>query len=301
MISSAPPAKDRISFGTASSSALAPWLSHRPQVYIVQYRQGGRSPRLRSASWSLTPEEARREAKKFLGDFAGGADPVETRRKTRVASFPRVAREYIGPHVAAKRKKRTHEGYEALFRLHILPAIGSLPPPEIRHAHTSRMHARCKHPGAANRALNAGSAVWNWAVKQYDDLDLPSNPFAKIARNPEQGKERFLSGDELARLGDTLRQAETVGLPYSVDETRPKAKHAAKPESRFRTLDPYAVAAVRLLLLTGARLREILHARWAYVDFERGLLNLPDSKTGRKTIFLSAPALDVSRVPSASQ
>jgi integrase len=47
------------------------------------------------------------------------------------------------------------------------------------------------------------------------------------------------------------------------------------------------------LILTGARLREILNLRWEWVDFERGLLLLPDSKTGRKTIVLNAPAMVV--------
>jgi integrase len=42
---------------------------------------------------------------------------------------------------------------------------------------------------------------------------------------------------------------------------------------------------MRLLLLTGARLREVLHAKWEYVDFNRALLNLPDSKTGKKSII----------------
>ena len=44
------------------------------------------------------------------------------------------------------------------------------------------------------------------------------------------------------------------------------------------------------MILTGARLREILNLKWDYVDLERGLLLLPDSKTGRKTIVLNAPA-----------
>jgi hypothetical protein len=47
------------------------------------------------------------------------------------------------------------------------------------------------------------------------------------------------------------------------------------------------------LILTGARLREILHLKWDYVDLERGLLLLPDSKTGRKAIVLNLPALAV--------
>jgi integrase len=56
-------------------------------------------------------------------------------------------------------------------------------------------------------------------------------------------------------------------------------------------LSVQATAAIRLLILTGARLREILHLRWVECDLQRGLLLLPDSKTGRKAIVLNAPAL----------
>jgi integrase len=58
-------------------------------------------------------------------------------------------------------------------------------------------------------------------------------------------------------------------------------------------LDPYAIAAIRLLLLTGARLREVLHARWDWFDAERGMLLLPDSKTDEKSIYLSSAALSI--------
>ena len=58
-------------------------------------------------------------------------------------------------------------------------------------------------------------------------------------------------------------------------------------------LDLFAVAAIRLLILTGTRLREILHARWEHVDFERGVIFLPDSKTGKKPIYLSAASLAI--------
>jgi integrase len=75
-----------------------------------------------------------------------------------------------------------------------------------------------------------------------------------------------------------------------VDETKPKAKHAPKTDKRRTIADPFAVAAIRLLIFTGARLREILHARWENVDFERGVIHLRDSKTGAKPIYLSAAA-----------
>ena len=79
-----------------------------------------------------------------------------------------------------------------------------------------------------------------------------------IEQYPEKGRERFLTADELTRLGDAVREGETVGLPYDIDETKPTAKHAPKEARRRTKIGPYAAAAVRLLILTGARLSEIL-------------------------------------------
>jgi integrase len=53
------------------------------------------------------------------------------------------------------------------------------------------------------------------------------------------------------------------------------------------------MAALRLLLLTGCRVGEILALRWKDVDLDRRLLLLPDSKTGAKSVFLSQPAIDL--------
>lgn len=85
-----------------------------------------------------------------------------------------------------------------------------------------------------------------------------------------------------------------VSLPQgTVDTEKPGSKHAPKEGNRRTLTDPYAVAAIRLLILTGARLREILDAQWEHVDIERGVIFLADSKTGRKPVYLSAAALEV--------
>ena len=90
-----------------------------------------------------------------------------------------------------------------------------------------------------------------------------------------------------------LREGETIGLPYEVDGSKPGAKHAPKLDNRRVKLDPFAVTAIWLLILTGARLREILDAQWQHVDLQRGILFLQDSKTGRKPVYLSAAAQTV--------
>jgi integrase len=137
------------------------------------------------------------------------------------------------------------------------------------------------------------SKCFSWATDRGLVPEGHVNPAGRIERYREQGHERFLTNEELARVGDVLREGETIGLPYEVDEAKPTAKHAPKAGNRGVKLDPYAVAAIRLLILTGARFKEILDAKWEHVDFERGILFLPDSKTGRKPVYLSAAVLTI--------
>jgi len=132
-------------------------------------------------------------------------------------------------------------------------------------------------------------AVWNWAARHYE-VALTDDPARAIERYPEQGRERYLTSEELARLGDALREGEAIGFLYSVDEAKPTAKHAPKSENRRTKLDPFAAAAIRLLILTGARLREILDSQWSQVDLERDVNFLSDSKTGKKPLYLSTAA-----------
>src|SRR5215470_12216023 len=104
-------------------------------------------------------------------------------------------------------------------------------------------------------------STYSFGVKRKM-VPFGTNPIRGIEKYPERGRERFLTVAELARLGDAIREAETTGLPYVVDETKPKAKHAPKLQNRRTFIGPHAAAALRLLILTGARLREILHLRW---------------------------------------
>ena len=97
----------------------------------------------------------------------------------------------------------------------------------------------------------------------------------------------------MARRGEAIREAETIGLPWVVGESKATAKHVAEEKNQRSLIGPHAAAALRLLILTGARLGEILDLRWEWVDLERDLLLLPDSKTARKCIVLYAPAMAV--------
>lgn len=57
--------------------------------------------------------------------------------------------------------------------------------------------------------------------------------------------------------------------------------------------DPYAIAAIRLLIFTGCRLNEIMTLKWAFADLDARCLRLPDTKTGARAVHLGGPALEV--------
>jgi hypothetical protein len=92
----------------------------------------------------------------------------------------------------------------------------------------------------------------------------------------------------VARIIDEQPFAGGMRLTWWANKSRNGGRFA--PES---AVDAYSVAAIRVLMLTGARLREVLHAKWEYVDFDRAMIFLPDSKTGRKPIYLSAATMGI--------
>jgi integrase len=287
---SCPKGKDRTFLwdGDLAGFGVVAFPSGR-KVFVAQFRQHGRSRRMALGDYGrLTPDEARSEAKKVLGAVETGENPLDARQAERhVRTFAEVAEEFLSQHVDAKRKSRTAQEYRKILRRHLLPKLGTKRLLDITRADIRRLHSSlADRPFIANRCLALISAIWNWAAKR-EEVPFEANPAQRIERNKENRRERFLSTEEISRIGDALHLAETKGLPFK----KSASKHA-KPGQR-RILDPYAVAAIRLLLLTGARKNEILCARWEYVDFERSMLLLPDSKTGRKTIYLSAPALAV--------
>ena len=98
----------------------------------------------------------------------------------------------------------------------------------------------------------------------------------------KKGRERFLVTEELERLGAAIRKAETDGVPWTINKNTRTSKHIPK-ENRQTIIGPHAAGAIRLLLFTGCRLREILHLKWEHVDFERGLLcPFPEVRPVRK-------------------
>lgn len=267
----------------------------RDAIYVLKFRARGKQRLytlgLHGSPWTV--ETARAEARRLLGEVARGTDPSLLRAKAKAApTLVIFSRQYLAEVSDARKKASTAREDRRILRLHILPLLGERKVVEIDSTDVARFHADMRAtPVAANRARALLSHMLNYAVQKGERPDVP-NPCRKVAKYPEQSRERFLSEQELGRLGAAILEAETVGVLWHPKPDK-KVKHAPKEENRRIKIDAYSAAALRLLLFTGARLREVLHLKWEEVSFERGVLFLADSKTGKKTIVLNAPALAV--------
>jgi integrase len=242
--------------------------------WFVEYRPGAGGRRVAKkriviGSRQFTPEQARQAAKEILASVALGSDPAAARRKERESeTFREFAERYLREEAERKLKPGTVANYRIYLRKHAVPEIGSLKLVGISTGDIARLHAKIGQirPMTANRVLECISSVFRYAAT-INLIEVDHNPTKGIRAYREDRRERFLNSDELARLGSAIREAETVGIPYDVDESKLTSKHAPKPENRRIRIDPHTAAALRLLILTGARLREILHLKWEYVDF----------------------------------
>lgn len=272
------------------------------KTWIVEYRPGAggrKTPKKRMAIGSaeiITPDQARKAAKDILAAVRMGQDPAGDKAEARRAeTIDQLSRRYE-KEAGHNRKVGTVTLYEGYWRLHIRPALGSKRAIDVTNADVAALHRAIgdEHPVTANRVISLLATFFGW-LQDMKVVPEGHNPAAGIEKYREQGKDRYLTTEEFARLGTAIREAETVGIEWlPPDPDQPASKHARqRPETRRTVISRHAAAALRLLIFTGARLREILHLKWSEVDLQRGLLFLPDSKTGRKTIVLGAAALTV--------
>lgn len=266
------------------------------KVYLVQYRLGGQKGRTRRVTigrhgspW--TPGSARKEADRLLKQVGVGDDPAEDRTKTRQdPTMAELCDTYLAEGCTIK-KPSTLATDKGRIERHIKPLLGRRKVSGISQMDVKRFMQDVANgktavdiktgkrgraiveggKGTATRTVGLLGGIFAFAV----ETGLrPDNPVRGVKRFKDKKYERFLSPSEMAQLGDALSTAQQEG------------------ES------PFAVAAIRLLVLTGARKSEILTLKWEYVDTERGCLRLPDSKTGAKVVPLGAAALEaLSEIP----
>lgn len=179
-------------------------------------------------SWN--PTSARRQALRLLAD-PGAADRIA---EPATLTFPAAAQLFLEKH-GPTLKPRTRVEYERLVRLYLVPALAASLLGKLTRSHVTTAHLAWSKdaPRSANAALTVLSKLMTWS--KDEGLREGDNPCTRVKRNNEAQRRRYLSLAELTRLGSVLDAADMAGQ-----------------------LSPYAIAAVRLLILTGARYTEVL-------------------------------------------
>jgi len=240
--------------------------------YVVQYRAGRRSRRISLGPAAvLTCEQARNRAITIIAATKNGEDPAARRDADRRAiTVKELADRFDKEHIAIRLKPSTAKGYRRMLERVIVPALGRHRVTEVTRADVAKIHHDLRHIRYdANRSLEIISKMFNLA-EMWGLRPDGSNPRKHIKKYPEEKRERFLSPAELRRVGDVLREMKAEGIEL-----------------------PFSIAAIRLLILTGCRLGEIMTLQWEHVDIPGKALRLPDSKTGAKVVHLGQPAVEV--------
>ncbi len=235
--------------------------------YVVQTRIAGKLRWFTIGQHGpLTPDTARAEALEILAMARKGVDPrVKTYGLSSDPVMADLGRRFLEEYVSVHCKPKTGVDYGRSIRLFVDPAIGAMKVSEVARKDIAELHQGMRDkPYQANRTLAVLSKmfslaeVWGWRADG-------SNPCRHVKRYKERARERFLSPEEIDRLGAVLHEAENEM--------------------------PSAVAAFRLLLLTGCRLSEIQTLRWEHV--REDCIELPDSKTGGRVVPLGPEARDL--------
>ena len=242
------------------------------KFFLVTYRAHGRIRFYTLGQFGpMTVHEAKTRALEVLAAVRRGDDPAGDRTSYRKApTVADLAERFMREHARPKKKATSIETDKRVWELHVVPRLGKAKVADLTRADVSRIHAEmAETPYQANRVLAVLSKAFNLA-EVWGWRPDGSNPCRHVQRYREEKRERYLSPTELGQLDDALAEAANAQL-----ETAP------------------AIAAIRLLILTGCRVGEILTLRWSEVDFEQRCLKLADSKTGRKTVYLNSAALQI--------
>ncbi|MFD1798212.1 site-specific integrase [Paracoccus aurantiacus] len=254
--------------------------------FMFDYRTAGRQRRFtigRWPEWSVTA--ARDRAKVLRREVDSGIDPMAEREDAREAPrFPDLVERYLREH-AAHLAPRNAADQESMLRKLIEPHWKHRLVTEIEAADVERVlnliaQGRSRPakktpktkrreplkppkptPIRANRAGEMLRKVFNLAIAWKMRSD---NPALGFRRRMEVERERFLSMDEIARLGDALTAAE----------------------------DQRAAAVVRMCMLTGARLGEVRTCRFEHFDLERAIWTKPAANTKQRRVHRVPVSLD---------
>ena len=240
------------------------------KTWVVQSRGPGGPKRVTlGRHGELTVDEARKQAALVIDRIKRGEEPV-TQPPEAESTVAGLAERFMRTHVERHLKPATISAYRTVLDKYILPALGGMGLEEVGGAEVTALHHRLRDtPARANAAVHLLSRMYTLA-EAWELVPPGRNPCLSVRRYRTRARERFLTPEEYRRLGRALRQAE--------DEDG---------------IWPPAIAAIRLLVLTGCRRGEILSLGWDDVDRTAGDLRLRDAKAGPRMVPLTKPVLRI--------
>ena len=243
------------------------------KVYVAQAR-GPEGPKRVAVGRHgvINADEARKRAARIIARIKAGEEAVpEPLSPEAGPTVAELCARYLTEYVAIRCKPGTAALYRSVIDHHVLPVLGRAPLAALSLARVAEFHENLyETPAVANMALRVLSSMYRLAAGWGMVPEGSSNPCRALVKYPERRRERFLTDSEFTRLGEALEEAEARGGASAS-----------------------AVAAIRLLALTGCRRSEVLKLRWEHVALEAGELRLPDSKTGARTIPLPPEAVEI--------
>lgn len=257
-------------FDTAITGFVLEVRSTGGKTYYLRYfDKHGRQRQHRIAKYGdITFEKARKEAGRLRSEVVLGGDPAKEKEQQRaVPTYGEFAKQHLAH---AETYQRSYACTEMTIRRHILPRWGKRHLDEIRQPEVAQWLAEKRKEGLAPATVEKIRVTFGRSFELAIQWNIPGvdrNPARGIKRPPlNNARDRFLTAEEAKRL------------------------HAAVAMSHNRQLKHI----VGLLLLTGARVRELLDAEWKNVDVERRLWFIPTSKTGKsRHVPLSQAAIDI--------
>ncbi len=238
------------------------------RAFILNYRVDGRERRVTiGRPGELSLKEARWKAGEMVANIREGGDPLREREERRKAptlneGLDRFFDEWVPRRIADGRlSERTAYDYRKQAGRTLRPKLGEVKIADVTRHDIERALAKVA-PVQRNRQLALARRLFN-LFETWEYRPQHSNPVRGIEKAREEPRDRVLAPSEIRAL---------AGAVEALD-------------------DPFAVAAIKLLTLTGWRTGEALGLRWEHVNFETGEALLPSTKTGRDNRPLPAPVL----------
>ena len=243
--------------------------------YLVQYRnQEGRTRRMVIGKvGTLAPEEARSEAKKKLAAASSGSDPSAERHDIRKSlTVAELCDIYIKA-AEGRVKSSTLAMDKSRIECHVKPLLGNravkgLTLSDIEHFQlniAAGKTAKKREKKGRSGSLTGGRGVAARTVGMLGTIlefarrrkIISENPVRGVKKFEDGKNKRFLSIEEIAKLGVAIRESETENKT--------------------------GIAAIVALLLTGCRSNEILALPWDWLDTKARCIRFEDTKTGEQT------------------